>query len=433
MQTPSDQIDDNKMIVNSHNTNALNHQPNTDGDYSNQIENGCEEISLLAKEATEIDEVELRPKPLDRSVSNKYNDSNHRRSLDFAKGLVNSGEIVQSIDSEDVGSTSSTPPPLPISRPPTIVSTILKADVDSTVRSKPNRTVKFKPPSPKRNEQQFEPIQVSRSNENLSIAVIKPIPRYPSKSKSTQDLSTDLTESEFGIRPMVFARSSDDLLMPDVDGLRKSMRTNRRWKMRSHESMNSIEYNDETEMYATNYVHKSLSQQLNDQPVILAASKKPLPLPRSDFKKIVYVFDKQLKEFVQDDAHEGTIPLDRIKISLSNASLTESSPSQYIKSPSIETKQRRKFSFFGFGQKKMHYGSQQQLPTVMDESNPLYRIRSMEDLVERNPSSSYSLSSVLYPSIQISTFQAQAKSVFYVPNPSSSVIAMPGQPDPNCK
>lgn len=396
----------------------------TSDDYTNQLNEIREKITLLTNSADDNSDVELRHKPGDsfpRSTPRKQNEYNHRRSLDFAQGLVNNDESNRSIDLDDVTSTSSTPPPLPVSRPPTIVSTIFKADIDphneTQVRRKSLKSVHFRS-SDLENTDEFKPIQLVHSNENLSIAVIKPIPRYPLMSKSTQDLSTDITESEFSLAPINLSRSSDDLLMPDVDGLRRSMRSNRRWKMRSLDSSSSIDDQEET-IIGQLRSGVETDRKSNDRPVLVAATRKPLPLPRNndrDSIKFVYVFDKTRKEFIQEDCEHGDVPLNKVTISLSNPNLNEL-PSMKEHNPplTIDSKSKKKFAFFGLGHKKAlkpHYGSQQQLPTVMDESHPLYRIRSMEDMVENEK-------------IENKSSIVSKKSVFYVPNPNNSTSLQP--------
>lgn len=388
----------------------LNHE-----EYRNKLNQIRDQISILTTDGTaNYDDVVLRQKPTDafrRSTPRKLNEYNHRRSLDFAHGLVNADELIRNDDIDDQASTSSTPPPLPVSRPPTIVSTIFKAEIDphneTQTKRKSLRSVQFS----STDTEVFKPIQLLHSNENLSIAVIKPIPRYPSMSKSTQDLSTVITELEFGFGPMTASRSSDDLLMPDVDGLRRSMRSYRRWKMRSLDSMSSIDDQETTEIVTT-VSDLQIDQPSNDRPVLVAATRKPLPLPRNndrDSIKFVYVFDKTRKEFVQEDCEHGEVPLNQVTISLSNPNLAVLPSTYDDKSVLTDSKSKRKFAFFGLGQKKSlkhHFGSQQQLPTVMDESHPLYRIRSMEDVVETTNS-----------------VMASSKSKFYVPNPIVSTRA----------
>lgn len=396
------------------------HDKINNDEYTNQLNQIHDQITLLTASPIESTDVELRQKPVDafrRSTPRKRNESDSRRSLDFAQGLVNDDDLNRCVDIDDVASTSSTPPPLPVSRPPTIVSTIFKADIDphneAQIKRKSLKIVQFRS-SEFIHTEEFKPIQLLHSTENLAIAVIKPIPRYPSMSKSTQDLSTYKTESEFGFDPLTVSRSSDDLLMPDVDGLRRSMRSNRRWKMRSFDSMSSIDDDQEETKVYTNMSVMNTEQKSNDRPVLVAATRKPLPVPRStdrDSIKLVYVFDKTSEEFIQEDCEHGDVPLNKVTISLSNPNLSELPAIHEENAISINyTSSKRKFGFFGLGHKKTSkplFGSQQQLPTVMDESHPLYRIRSMEDMVELEPN-------------ERKTSADSVKSVFYVPNPVDS-------------
>lgn len=432
---PQRQIKDSFPLKNDQHNNLhitedkVEHDEKANDEYTkqfNQIRNQITQLTSNATKnkdvATENSDVELRHKPgkvVRRSTAPKQNDSSHRRSLDFAQGLVNDDDLIGSNDLDDVTSTSSTPPPLPVSRPPTIVSTIFKADIDphneTQIKRKSLKNVQFRSEESV-NSDEFKPIQLLHSNENLAVAVIKPIPRYPSISKSTQDLSTYVNESEFGFGPMNFSRSSDDLLLPDVDGLRRSMRSHRRWRMRSLENMSSID--DPVEMETID------KKSVNDRPVLVAATRKPLPLPRNndrDSIKFVYVFDEQRKEFVQENSEHGEIPLNKVTVSLSNPNLSELSSIREDSLASTDTKSKRKFAFFGLGQKKLvkpKFGSQQQLPTVMDESHPLYRIRSMEDMVE-------------HESAEKRNSVASVKSVFYVPHPIAPTKAQ--QPIKMCK
>lgn len=218
-----------------------------------------------------------------------------------AKGLF------QELDDCDDENAISPPPPLPITNPPSIPicpdspSTDKSDDqlsladdgqsVDDLLPKIENFSVKFektvsfvtqsppqdKQPSAHVGEQEFRPIHVSESTENLAHIVVRPIAVYPSDvfSKSVQDLST-IGRDEFRIAPLTMTRSTDDLLLPDIDGLRRPLNARQKYaKSKSQENVNHF------------------------------ANGKPSPLPRSSLlgvnggsKKLVYILDRSKNEFV---------------------------------------------------------------------------------------------------------------------------------------
>lgn len=430
-----------------------------------------------------------------------------RKSLDLESVAIPTISIGST---ETLSESEPEPPPLPISRPPTIVSSLRKSEIILTdelqkpeVAKKAEKSVQFRrTPTPPSVELEFKPIKASQSTENLSTILLKPIPRYPpSLSKSTQDLRATFKDPEFKqLRPFETSKSSDDLIFPDIDGLRKSQRLNKRWRMRSHESLASV---DDEELYA-NLPISSFTKQPSESVTIM---KKPLPLPRQnsfttesltdlretstdhqvsvksksstdlrprgdavddrrDSKTIVYVFDKVADEFVlqssdPDISYENLIE----KSSDSIASTTKSTAqrnSQVVKiavtTPPAPTRvhavevtnstkiltPKSKFSFFGIGKKPAQrdpnastgfYGSKTSVvkETVDDNEfgeNPLFRIKSMEDLDDSNGMRNDSIGSASLSTFKTSSFSRQAivasarksssssSSVFYVQNPN---------------
>uniref|UniRef100_A0A182SAP0 Uncharacterized protein n=1 Tax=Anopheles maculatus TaxID=74869 RepID=A0A182SAP0_9DIPT len=223
----------------------------------------------------------------------------------------------------------------------------------------------------------FRPIAASQSTENLfhsPYALFKPIPRFA--SKSTQDLSsterTDgfyhrqhkhrhraLNSLDFG-SGLFFSKSTDDLILPDIDGLTQKPATNlskfRKFRYErsiSGSSLNSLvklERQDQqlkqqqqqetisTTMLQPTIESKDLSSELTKAPPSLSLAtsqktnvieesevqqqamarlplhknkqdiRKPLPLPRTDSeqnlasqKTIVYVIDEQTNQFVLEE------------------------------------------------------------------------------------------------------------------------------------
>lgn len=205
----------------------------------------------------------------------------------------------------------SPPPPLPITNPPPIpIRADLASSDDSDEQSlsaandvqlsddlspkienfsvKFEKTVCFAAQSSYQDEQQpscvseqeFRPIQVSESTENLA-RIVRPIAVYPngSLSKSVQDLST-IDRDQFLMAPLTMTRSSDDLLLPDIDGLRRPLTAKQKYAK-----------------------HKRSQEDIGN-----FANGKPLPLPRSSLlgvngasKKLVYVLDRSKNEFVLEE------------------------------------------------------------------------------------------------------------------------------------
>lgn len=178
---------------------------------------------------------------------------------------------------------SPSPPPLPRSRPPTIIShkTDIILDPPVEVQSKPApppaavvKSVHFKEITVLPTDIGFQPIKTSRSTDNIAVTtavLIKPIPRYADGpfSKSQQDLRIGEPQ-EFCLHSLSRSyKSSDDLLLDDIDGIRRKptvrqQQRSKRWKGRSHENLASV----------------STEDLLTIQP--RRPIKKPLPLPRTN-------------------------------------------------------------------------------------------------------------------------------------------------------
>uniref|UniRef100_A0A1Y9J0H4 Calponin-homology (CH) domain-containing protein n=1 Tax=Anopheles quadriannulatus TaxID=34691 RepID=A0A1Y9J0H4_ANOQN len=221
------------------------------------------------------------------------------------------------------------------------------------------------------NRPAFRPIAASQSTENLfhrSTALFKPIPRFA--STSTQDLSSimraeglyhrqhknprhrALDSVDFG-SGLFYSKSTNDLILPDIDGLAHKPATNlskfRKFRYErsiSGSSLNSLvklEEHKQQQQRQQQPANKVASSNVMSSAVILqhhrnetvhriAAPKttserpersakasaleqqnklearKPLPLPRADSdqnlatqKTVVYVIDKQTNQFVLEE------------------------------------------------------------------------------------------------------------------------------------
>lgn len=139
----------------------------------------------------------------------------------------------------------------------------------------------------------FRPIDTSRSTEDLSLEILKPVPIFA--SKSYQELSKEVHFKPFD---SFQTKSSDDLLFNNIDGLRKP-ESKRHKLLRIRSTSNSNLYENlnygraEVPLSADSFMRK----------------KAPLPMPRSmddlsdrsskrNSRTIVYVLDKEKDEFV---------------------------------------------------------------------------------------------------------------------------------------
>ncbi len=281
-------------------------------------------------------------------------DRTRTKSVEISKNVnYNEAAIIETISSSSSTSPSHTneesdgPPPLPDRPPPSTVNTrdepiiqiksAMKKQFDKLIdmvrtdKVSTEKNVTFQPPVAETiPELEFKPIETSRSTENLSTILIKPIAQYPDNmSKSTQDL-TKLSDSEFAFRPLAISKSSDDILLPDIDGIRK-ISTSKYKKYQRAKSDERLNQMDE-DLYA-NLPIGSLSKQ-SIKPV--DGHRKPHPLPRSTdgqqagqrtSKTIVYVLDKEKDHFVLEDPSLG----DNLLITAPIVERTPASDSQLVK------------------------------------------------------------------------------------------------------
>ncbi|XP_065089782.1 cytospin-A-like isoform X2 [Ochlerotatus camptorhynchus] len=166
----------------------------------------------------------------------------------------------------------------------------------------------------------FRPIAISRSNENLtqhSFRLVRPVPLFA--SKSIQDLRTDRYDKQGALDPLFHSKSSDDLLLPDIDGMTKTTNLSKFKKFRYNRSSSTSLSNLSLKEDDSESIYANLSEFSHTTPEKLAntASKKPKPLPRmnsidelniasddnkaSKTKTLVYVIDKTTNEFILAD------------------------------------------------------------------------------------------------------------------------------------
>ncbi|XP_070506060.1 cytospin-A isoform X2 [Chironomus tepperi] len=158
---------------------------------------------------------------------------------------------------------------------------------------------------------EFQPIEINMSSENIPKQLVRPVPLF--SSKSYQELPT-----KFEPFDNFRTKSSDDLLLDDIDGIRKitESKTHKLLRMRSC-SNNSLDRSSEIIYENFNYEVPLAADQ-----VMMRTKKKPMPQPRlspdvNELKKrtsktIVYVLDKDKDEFVLqpsdiDDAYENVL------------------------------------------------------------------------------------------------------------------------------
>lgn len=159
---------------------------------------------------------------------------------------------------------------------------------------------------------EFQPIERNRSSENIPKQLVRPVPIF--SSISYQELPT-----KFEPFDSFRTKSSDDLLLDDIDGIRKitESKTHKLVRMRSC-SNNSLDRSSDHIIYENFNYEVPLSV---DQ-VTMRKKKKPMPQPRlsadvNELKKrtsktVVYVLDKEKDEFVLqpseiDDAYESVL------------------------------------------------------------------------------------------------------------------------------
>lgn len=159
----------------------------------------------------------------------------------------------------------------------------------------------------------FRPIESSQSIEDINKEIFRPVPIF--LSKSFQDLPT-----KFETFDQFVTKSSDDLLLDNIDGVRKvtHSKTHRLLRMRSTSSDKLDRPNDLVIYENLNY-EAPLSA---DCVVLRNNKKKPIPQPRLSLdvnelkeqsaKTVTYVLDKAKDEFVLqssdlEDAYENVL------------------------------------------------------------------------------------------------------------------------------
>ncbi|XP_052902446.1 cytospin-A [Anopheles moucheti] len=254
----------------------------------------------------------------------------------------------------------------------------------------------------------FRPIAASQSTENLfhsPYALFKPIPRFA--SKSTQDLSSTeradglyhrqhkhrqhraLNSSDFG-SGLFYSKSTDDLILPDIDRLAQKPATNLSkfrkfryersisgsslnsllklerheqpflqqrpqdtsnetiWIMKQHNKESGVEVASkkrtpslvtfQTELEDVSDLQQSMAEFSEHKSKV--ENRKPLPLPRTDSeqnlaaqKTIVYVIDEQTEQFVLEEELQKR-KQERAK---------KESTKQAVVAPKLPTKNNTKF------------------------------------------------------------------------------------------
>uniref|UniRef100_A0A182QEV2 RNA helicase n=1 Tax=Anopheles farauti TaxID=69004 RepID=A0A182QEV2_9DIPT len=281
-------------------------------------------------------------------------------SIDYSESDLENAETIHSTNRKStpfgdgqLHSASRTPTP-ESSRDGSVLSSDDDADEDDLSKEVGEYQV---------NRPAFRPIAASQSSENLSyssFALFKPIPRFA--SKSTQDLSSTRAfdphhrqhkhrhraVDSFG-SGLFYSKSTDDLILPDIDGLTQKPATNlskfRKFRYErsiSGSSLNNLEkiekgrkqHIEDAVANATTYYNKPSAVQCEEKLVVSFEMKpepsvpkplngasqkvpeeksrvevrKPQPLPRTDSeqnlaaqKTIVYVIDKETNQFVLEN------------------------------------------------------------------------------------------------------------------------------------
>lgn len=369
---------------------------------------------------------------VDEALVRRSGPRNLDRSRTKSVEILNSNEPLSSTRSSPSLSNddSDVPPPLPNLPPPSSVDTAdepiiqiksaMKKQFDKLIdmvrpdKVSSEKNVTFQPPVAETiPELEFKPIETSRSTENLSTILIKPIAQYPeSLSKSTQDL-TKLNDSEFTFRRLELSKSSDDIILPDIDGIRKisASKYKKYQKAKSDEKLNQMD----EDLYANLPIGSFSKQPIKPVDV----HRKPHPLPRTTdsqagqrtSKTIVYVLDKEKDHFVLEDPTLGEnvlitapivehLPSELIKINVAkNPSspkivTTKTSEIEPLNEVNFRTKETtttkrsvtEKFTTFcGFGGRKERDANAQSGFYGDDMvENRIVHVRSMENLTRRS-------------------------------------------------
>lgn len=145
--------------------------------------------------------------------------------------------------------------------------------------------------------QKFRPIVSSRSIEEIEKAIVRPVPIFASKSFQELPTTTAAAKSIDYFR----TKSSDDLLLDNIDGVLKvhESKTHKLLRMRST-SNNNLDR-------SSNRIYENFDYEVPQSADVVMRKRPPLPQPRvmseintNNNKKstIVYVLDKKKDEFV---------------------------------------------------------------------------------------------------------------------------------------
>lgn len=150
----------------------------------------------------------------------------------------------------------------------------------------------------------FRPIKSTRSTEDVQLEVLKPIPIFASKSFQ------DLQDKQFEDTELYVSRSIDDLLLDDIDGMKKHQQSKKskllKHRSTSNNSLNRSSWSHEEGSIYENFHYEPVHNDEEDAQL----RKKPFPLPRASSqdnlvrnsitKRLTYVLDHKLDEFVLD-------------------------------------------------------------------------------------------------------------------------------------
>lgn len=163
------------------------------------------------------------------------------------------------------------------------------ASINDELPWKKKHTYRNVTPFVKKPTAAFRPIETSISSEEINKKILRPVPVFASKSFQELPKIWDFDPQE-----TFKARSSDDLLLDNIDGCRKpESKTHKLVRMRSTSNSNLF---DESLTVAASY---------QPPPPHVIQKKAPKPLPRGIdgdrySNTIVYVLDKERDEFVLD-------------------------------------------------------------------------------------------------------------------------------------
>lgn len=168
------------------------------------------------------------------------------------------------------------------------IATIIGGEVELPWQKKHQyRTVTpFFKPKNKEKAEVFRPIELSRSTEEVNLEILKPVPIFASTSFQ------ELPRTSWDFKPFDHfqTKSSDDLLLHNIDGVRKpESKRHRLMRIRSESNGSLNTY----ENFHCEFPQPPIENFLRRKP--------PQPLPRASSKTIVYVLDKDRDEFVLEN------------------------------------------------------------------------------------------------------------------------------------